>query len=54
MSPYPFGVDELYALGARMVVWPSTDYEMLLAAFRDRMAHARRLLGAVPDVPPPL
>jgi 4-hydroxy-2-oxoheptanedioate aldolase len=48
MSPYPFGVDELYALGARMVIWPSTDYAMLLDAFRGHIAHARELLEAVP------
>jgi 4-hydroxy-2-oxoheptanedioate aldolase len=49
MSPYPFGVDELYALGARMVVWPSTDYAMLLDAFHGHIAHARELLSAAAD-----
>jgi 4-hydroxy-2-oxoheptanedioate aldolase len=52
MSPYPFGVDELYALGARMVIWPSTDYAMLLDAFRGHIAHAHELLAAIPDVLP--
>jgi 4-hydroxy-2-oxoheptanedioate aldolase len=42
VSEYGHTPTELRALGARMILAPTSDYAFLLAAFREHLAHARR------------